>query len=195
MHKPLLLRERPKGVGREVNAPIRDDKPNPVWKLGSEHGNHLVTGDIGAIDQEREPITGAGAIIGDQQNRIPRGGDDGLRDRVSEPALFGPPRLIFLFTSRQSLPPLVTERLPLLRGSRLGGLSASPLLASARQGHGAVVGQVLLTGALHACLPFINELHPGPVFLLPLESGGAPSCAQQRGLMAEIDALLTVWIA
>jgi len=56
MHKSLLLRERPKGVGYEVDTPIRDDKSNSVWKLWSERGNHLVTRDVGAIDQERKPM-------------------------------------------------------------------------------------------------------------------------------------------
>ena len=65
MQKSLLLGESSKGVGCEVDASIRDDKPNLVWKLRSERGNHLVTRDVGAIDQEREPIAGACAVIGD----------------------------------------------------------------------------------------------------------------------------------
>ena len=175
---------------RKVHAPIRDDKRDRFRNLLPQGGNHLVTGHIRTIHQEREVIALACTIVSDDQNGMPCRGNDRRREHAPQAVPFGPPRLIVPLSLGHSLSALLTERLPVLLSGLLCGPLTKTLLTGTLQRDGAFVGQLFPTDTLHGGAAFIRQVVPCPIVLLSLEPGGAACQLQEPCFMPEVGALL-----
>jgi hypothetical protein len=101
VHEVLLLNKLGEGVRGEVDPAVRDQELELARQQGAECGDDRVGGDLGAGGEQRQAQALAGTVVGQDQDRDPRGLGGGRRQRCLPVLLVRQPLGLLLLAARE----------------------------------------------------------------------------------------------